>query len=78
LKHFANIAFTLLVNIFFIGEARYATPACRQAGAMCSKQGIFAFSGVRINGLSLDQAISLVSCKAFHYNPKHEGSRETD
>jgi len=61
LKHFANIAFTLLVNIF-IGEARYATPACRQAGAMCSKQGIFGFSGVRINGLSLDQGPKVRAC----------------
>jgi len=59
LKHFANIAFTLLVNIFFIGEARYATPACRQAGAMRSKHGVFVFSGACINGLSLDQGFIL-------------------
>jgi len=65
LKNFASIAFTLLVNIFFIGEARYATPACRQAGAMWSKQGVLVFSGVRINGLSLDQAIGirLIRCR---------------
>jgi len=31
-------------------------PACRRAGAMCSKQGAFVFSGACINGLSLDRA----------------------